>query len=596
MDAEKRLNALRAEMAARHIDGYLITSDDFHGSEYVGAYFMARAYLSGFTGSAGTLAVLPDRAALWTDGRYFLQAEQQLAGSGIDLMRAGEKGTPTVACYLREHLPSGGTLGFDGRCVSHAFVNNLRRGLEGTGIGFETAEDLVGVIWRDRPPLPQHPIWELPAADAGETRKEKLARVRRAMADAGADSLVLTALDDIAWLLNLRGGDVACTPVFLSFMLVTQADATLCVQRDALGDDIFAALCGAGVTVAPYEEIYRLIGRLPTGSHLLLDGRTASRRIFDSIPTGVSVIDRPSVVARMKACKTPAEQRNMRMAHHKDGIALTRFLYWLKHRGEDRITELDAAAALERLRAEQPGYLGSSFEPIVAYGAHAAIVHYAPTEQSNAVLGRRGFCLLDTGGHYREGTTDVTRTVALGPLTEQEKQIYTLVLRGHLALGAAHFPHGICGEDLDCLARAPLWEKGLDYAHGTGHGVGYLLSVHEEPQRITRRRAGAVGATPLEEGMVLSDEPGFYAAGQFGVRLENLMMVCRDSAEEPSYLHFEMLTAAPFDPDAILPEQMSDRELAWLNAYHEWVFRTLSPHLPTEEAAWLRCVTSPLSK
>ena len=592
----ERLAQLRRSMAQRGMDGYVVVTDDFHGSEYVGDYFKARAYLSGFTGSAGTLVVLPDRAALWTDGRYFLQAADQLAGSGIELMRMGQPNVPTIPAFLAEQLPEGGALGFDGRTVSSSFARTMEKALAAKHVRLTGEQDLVDGVWPDRPALSDKPVWEL--TGCGLTRSEKLAKLREKMAESDAAYLLLTGLTEIAWALNLRGGDVACTPVFLGFLLLTKEDAVLCARAGAVGEEVKAALAADGVRLADYEGIYGLVRALPRGTRVLLDGATANYRLTQSVPDGAETLDRPSPIVPMKAVKNAVEQENLRRAHLADGIALTRFLRWLKCDAvREGATELSAAAKLEEYRRESADYLEPSFDPILAYGPHGAIVHYEATEETNVPLEAHGLLLADTGGHYRTGTTDVTRTVALGPVAEEEKRACTLVLRGHLALAAARFRAGVTGENLDILARGPLWDEGLDYNHGTGHGVGYLLSVHEGPQRIHWSIASNARHTALEPGMIFSDEPGLYLAGKFGVRLENLLLV--REAETNAYgrfLSLEPLTLAPFDHDTIDPSLLSDRELTQLNAYHARVYEALVPHLDAETRAWLRGVTAPLGK
>lgn len=596
MQTTEKLAALRRAMARRGLAAYLVLTDDFHASEYVGDYFKSREYLSGFTGSAGTLLVLPERALLWTDGRYFLQAESQLAGSGIELMRSGEAGVAKLEDFLFEALEEGSRLGFDARTVNTALAQRLGQRLRAKHIRFAGDEDLVDALWPNRPALSAAPVWELGVEYAGETRAAKLMRVRAAMAREGADAFVVTALDELAWLLNLRGNDVACTPVFLGFLLLTGEDAVLCARPGAVDAGIEAALAADGVRLAEYGSIYDRVGALPRGTRVLLDGTSANYRLLQSVPEGAEALERRSPIVGMKAVKNAAEQENMRRAHLADGVALTRFLRWLKCDAvREGATELSAAARLEEFRCADADYLEPSFDPILAYGPHGAIVHYEASEETNVPLEARGLLLADTGGHYRTGTTDVTRTVALGALTAEEKRAYTLVLRGHLALAAARFRAGVTGENLDILARGPLWEQGLDYNHGTGHGVGYLLSVHEGPQRIHWNVASNPHHEALEPGMIFSDEPGLYLAGRFGVRLENLLLV--RAAEENGYGTFralEPLTLAPFDPDAIDPALLSNRERGWLNAYHARVYETLAPYLDAQTREWLCAVTAPL--
>ena len=598
MTVPEKLAALRAAMEEKGVDGVYVPSADPHMSEYLPGHWRGRAWLSGFTGSAGTLCVTKEKAALWTDGRYFIQAGRQLAGSGIELMRSGEPDVPTLERFLLAELEDGSLLGFDARTVNTALARRLGNKLRAKHIRFAGDEDLVDALWPDRPPLSAAPVWELGIEYAGEARSDKLARVRAAMADEGADAFVVTALDELAWLLDLRGNDVACTPVFLGFLLLTKEDAVLCARAGAVGEEVKAALAADGVRLADYEGIYGLVRALPRGTRVLLDGATANYRLTQSVPDGAETLDRPSPIVPMKAVKNVVEQENLRRAHLADGIALTRFLRWLKCDAvREGATELSAAAKLEEYRRESADYLEPSFDPILAYGPHGAIVHYEATEETDVPLEAHGLLLADTGGHYRIGTTDVTRTVALGPVAGEEKRACTLVLRGHLALAAARFRAGVTGENLDILARGPLWDEGLDYNHGTGHGVGYLLSVHEGPQRIHWSIASNARHTALEPGMIFSDEPGLYLAGKFGVRLENLLLV--REAETNAYgrfLSLEPLTLAPFDRDTIDPSLLSDRELAQLNAYHARVYEALAPHLDAETRAWLLGVTAPLGK
>lgn len=590
----ERLARLRREMAQRGMDGYVVVTDDFHGSEYVGDFFKARAYLSGFTGSAGTLVVLPDRAALWTDGRYFLQAAEQLTGSTIELMRMGQPGAPAIGAFLAQHLPEGGVLGFDGRTVSSSFAGTLEKALEAKHIRFAGGEDLVDAVWPDRPALSDRPVWEL--TGCGLSREEKLAKLREKMAAEDAAYLLLTSLTEIAWALNLRGGDVACTPVFLSFLLIGREDAQLCIQPQAVPADIVEKLTACGVTLRPYGAIYDLLRALPAGTRVMADSATANYRIMESL-SHAEVLDQPSPAVLMKACKTQEETDGFRAAHIKDGAALCRFLYWLKTRiGEEPMTELSAAARLAAFRAEQPDFLDLSFDTIAGYGPHGAIVHYDPTPETDVPLHPEGLLLVDSGAHYRQGTTDVTRTIALGPVTQEEKRMFTLVLKGHLALAAARFPRGATGENLDVLARLPLWEQGLDYNHGTGHGVGFILSVHEGPQSF-RWRSTDGRRIPLEEGMVISNEPGYYEAGKFGIRHENLVLVrAGETTDYGQFMYLEPLTMAPFDRDAIDVSLLTEAELAQLNGYHRLVYDTVAPLLPAEEQAWLAAATAPLHR
>lgn len=594
---EMRLQALRLLMKQRELAAYIIPTDDFHNSEYVGDYFKAREYMSGFTGSAGTLVVMEDEAALWTDGRYFIQAQEQLRGTSILLMKAGQPGVPTIAEYLQEKLWESAKAGFDGRTVTEQFVKGIAEKTDTKGITFYGEEDLVGMLWKERPKLSAEPVWELDVRYAGVSREEKLEAVREKMRQKETDVLLVTALDEIAWLLNLRGNDVRNTPVFLSYMLIGQEKAVLCAREQSFSEEIRKKLRTAEVELASYDAIGELLCRLQPGQHIWVDSKQISYRLLHSIPEYVAIVDETGPVTGMKAVKNQAETEHIRAAHVKDGVAVTRFMRWLKeHVGTEEITEMKAATKLESFRKQMDGYLMPGFDPILAYGAHAAIVHYEPTPQTDIPLQPKGLCLADTGGHYREGTTDITRTIALGEVTAEERRACTIVLRGHLNLAAAVFPYGVCGQNLDVLAREPLWENGLDYNHGTGHGVGYLLNVHEGPQNFRWRiREGEY--VPLEEGMVISNEPGFYLEGRFGIRHENLML-CRkgEKNEYGQFMYLEPLTMVPFDRDAIDPQLLTDRELALLNAYHKKVYDTISPYLEEEDLAWLTRATGEIVK
>lgn len=597
VQVRQEILALRREMAKRNLAAYIVPTEDFHGSEYVGDYFKARAYLSGFTGSAGTLLVLPDSAALWTDGRYFLQAEAQLSGSGIALMKSGEPEVPTLVEYLGKRLADGDRVGFDGRTVTGSFVEKLKKEAAGKDISFCGEEDLAGLVWKARPPLSAEPVWEHPLFLAGLSREDKLSKVREALKKQGADALLVTDLSQIAWLLNLRGADVRHVPVFLAYMLITENRAVLCAKKTIFSPEIQAALALAGVALSPYERIGEAIGALQAGQKLSVDVKKVSHSLLQAIPAGVQRLFGESPMELLKAVKTPEEIQGMRRAHEKDGVALARFLHWVKTQaGREQITETSAARKLEEFRGQMEGYLGPSFSPIVAYGANGAIVHYETGQGEDAALLPKGLLLADTGAHYREGTTDVTRTVALGELTEKERRAFTLALKGHLRLGAVKFPEGACGQNLDAVARAPLWEQGFDYNHGTGHGVGCLLSVHEGPQGIRFKLDQDSSFVPLKEGMIVSNEPGLYVTGKFGVRHENLELVIKgEKTDWGQFLFFESLTLAPFDRDALELSLMNEEEIALLNAYHKKVWEALSPHLAGEEFAWLREATAALS-
>lgn len=587
----KELTALRSAMARAGVDAYVIPTDDFHGSEYVGDYFKCRAYVSGFTGSAGTLVVTADWAGLWTDGRYFLQGAQQLEGSGVELCKMGQPGVPTVQQWLEEHLTSGQTLGFDGRTMTAGTGRALEQAMAKLGVGLCYEKDLVGEIWTDRPALSKAPAWELDVQYAGRTRKDKLEALRADVQKTGADCYILTSLDDLAWLLNIRGDDVACCPVVLGYLLMDAETIRLYTDEAKFSPELRAVLESDGVAFRPYLAVFEDVKAIGEHQTVLVDPAKASYAIMKNIPASARLLEQANPTEWPKAVKTTAECENEKLAHIKDGVALTRFMKWLKeHVGKEPVTEISAAEKLEQFRAEQEHYLGPSFAPIFGYGPHGAIVHYSATAESDAAVEPQGLLLSDTGGHYLEGSTDVTRTFVVGPLTEEMKHHYTLVLRGHLNLAAAKFRAGCSGVSLDYIARKPLWDEGLDYNHGTGHGVGYLLGVHEGPQSI--RYQTTSGCAKLEPGMITSDEPGLYLEGKYGIRLENLVLcVERETNEYGTFLGFEPLTMCPFELSAIEEGGLSQQEKDLLNAYHETVYQTLSPYFDEEERAWLREAT-----
>lgn len=591
----KELTALRGAMERSGVDVYVIPTDDFHGSEYVGDYFRCRAYVSGFTGSAGTLVVTKDWAGLWTDGRYFLQGAQQLSGSGIDLCKMGEPGVPTVLGWLKEHLKSGMTLGFDGRSMTAGTGLSMAETAKAAGASLRFDLDLVGEIWKDRPPMSQAPAWELGLEYAGESRSEKLSALRKNVAALGADTFILTSLDDLCWLLNIRGDDVACCPVVLGDLILSEDALVLYADEQKFSPKLRAALEADGVTLRPYLQLYHDIRLFPADSRVLVDPSKLNYAILKGIPASVTLIEHTNPTVVPKSVKNAVECENERLAHIKDGVALTRFMKWLHENvGKTEITEISAAEKLEQLRGQMEHYLGPSFDPIMGFDAHGAIIHYSAAPETDAALEPHGFLLSDTGGHYLEGSTDVTRTFVLGPLTPEMRHHYTMVLRGNLALAGAVFKKGCGGLNLDLLARAPFWEEGLDYNHGTGHGVGYLLNVHEGPQNIRYRLVnGAAQDAPMEPGMITSDEPGLYLEGKYGIRLENLeLCVERQVTDYGTFLGFDTLTLCPFERDAIVPEELSIKERAQLNAYHRKVFETLSPYFNEEETAWLRKATA----
>lgn len=585
----EELIQLREKMAEAGIDVYLIVSDDYHMSEYVGEYFKCREYVSGFDGSAGSLVITKTEAGLWTDGRYFLQAGEQLKGSGIDLYRSGEENVPTILEFLTDKMNPQEVFGFDGRTVSIRMATQFIRELKEQGVSVRPDLDLAGAIWENRPKISAEPVWFLADEYAGESREEKIVKVRGKMQELKADYFLIPSLDEIAWILNVRGNDVAYNPVVLSYLLIGPETICWYVDSSAVSEEKRTVLEQMGIICRNYMDIYQDLRNLSEEDSILIDENITNYALYDAIPRGMHLCKKASPIELMKAVKNRMEMQNVRKAHLKDGVALTRLIYWLKHIPDKKtVTELDVCRRLEEFRQEGTHYLGQSFAPIAAYGAHGAIVHYEPTEETNSSLDNKGFLLLDTGGQYLYGTTDVTRTIALGVLTEEEKLHYTAVLRGNLNLAAARFKHGCTGMNLDYAAREPLWQMGLDYNHGTGHGVGYLLNVHEGPNAIRHRERDGRG-TVLEEGMITSDEPGLYLAGQYGIRLENLILCTEEKKNSyGTFMRFETLTLVPFDMDAVCFEALSDREKRLLREYQQNVYTALAEYLPSAEREWLK--------
>lgn len=613
----QQLTALRREMKAEGIDAYLIPTTDFHGSEYVNEYFKCREFVSGFTGSAGTLLVTADWAGLWTDGRYFLQAADQLRGSGIDLMKEREPDVPTIDEFLVSNLSEGSCLGFDGRVVScreaQGYENHFK---------IRWDADLAGRIWEawsqgenvgqgenveqgeNRPQLIPSQIYDIPLSVTGESSDSKLNRVRRAMNKKGADMHLMTSLEDIAWLYNLRGNDVENTPVFYAFAIIGQEKEKLYVLDESFASSAegrAAANLPETTEILPYFRIFDDLKNLPAGK-LLLSEERVSYTMAKCLPGTVEIIDDANPAELMKAIKNETEISCTKQAHIKDGAAVVQLIYWVKKimgedaeptaggeggleaAGQTTLTEVDAADYLLECRRGQKGFHDLSFSTIAAYGSNGAIVHYSPEPETCFALKPEGFLLMDSGGQYEDGTTDITRTIALGSLTEAMKKHYTLVLKSHIALASARFAEETKGIELDVIARAPLAAVGLNYNHGTGHGVGHLLSVHEAPNNISPR-----GECPIMEGMITSDEPGLYLTGEYGIRLENEILCVRG---EDGMLEFEPITWCPWEREAILPELLTEQEKKWINDYHQTVYVKLSPLLDDDIAAWLKTQTA----
>ena len=591
-----RIEKLQQEMAAAGMDMYLVPTADFHQSEYVGAYFKVRAWLSGFTGSAGTLVVTRDHAYLWTDGRYFIQAGRELEDTGVTLMKMREEGVPTVDEFLEENLPQGGCLGCDGRTISVSQGKAYADMMEKKQGCFLCQDDLGGKIWNDRPMMSREQAFLVDVKYVGRSREEKLADVRSIMRENRADIHLLSSLDDIAWLLNIRGNDIECNPVILSYVILTEKDVFFYVQEEAVSLEIRAELEKSGITMLPYYQVYEDVKKFADKDSVLLDEAVVNYALFENIPGGVKTVSCINPSKPMKAMKNEVERENVRAAHIKDAKAMCRFIYWLKQNvGKEEITEYSAAQKSFQFRAQDPDFLDLSFGTICAYGPNAAMCHYAPTEDACANVEPKGFFLIDSGGQYWQGTTDITRTIAVGELTQEQKEHFTLVLKGNIRLATAKFMYGMGGAHLDCLARGPLWERGLDFNHGTGHGVGFLLNVHEGPQNINWNSAIRPGGyVPLEEGVLISDEPGLYLEGRYGIRCENLLL-CRKGEKNAygQFMEFEVVTLVPFEREAILPELLGAEELAWLNAYHRHVYETIAPLLDSqEERKWLKEATA----
>ena len=592
MTVNERITALRERMKEKKIDAYLVPTDDFHASEYVGEYFKCRKYITGFTGSAGTAVIMQDMAGLWTDGRYFIQAAAQLEGTGVDLFKMGEPGVPTIHQFLEEKLGEGMCLGFDGRTISAKEAAELSEALGKKGASLSVDYDLVGEVWEDRPALSCEPVMELDVKWAGESRADKCAKIRKAMEEKGADAFVLTSLDDIAWLLNIRGGDVHCCPVVLSYLVMTQKEIKLFANEKAFPAEVLDALAKDGVTLLPYDSIYGYVKTFAKDMKVLLCKQKANSRLVSNIPSEVAILDEENLTLLPKAIKNPVEVENERIAHIRDGVALTKFIYWLKKNvGKIPMTELSAEEKLYSFRAQQENFIDNSFDPIISYGVHAAINHYSATPETDIPIEPRSFLLADTGGNYYEGTTDTTRTIVMGSVTDEQKKFFTAVLRGMLNLGNAKFRYGCTGVNLDYLARGPLWELGQDFNHGTGHGVGYLLNVHEGPNSFRWKVVPGNNAV-LEEGMITSDEPGYYVEDGYGIRHEN-MIVCKkaEKTQFGQFMCFEFLTMVPFDLDAVVPEQMTAHERELLNNYHAQVYEKISPYLDEDEKVWLKEAT-----
>lgn len=580
-----RIAALRAHIAQEQIQAFIIPSTDPHLSEYVAPHWQSREWISGFTGSAGTVVVTAKDAGLWTDSRYFLQAARQLEGTCITLYKEMLPETPNIPEFLSAHLQEGDCVGIDGKMFSAEEVEHLQKELKKSGICIKSIADPMQLLWTDRPAMPLAPAFVYDTKYAGMSFTEKLSAVRQAMEATGADSLLLSALDEIAWLLNIRGNDVHCNPVVVSYLLIEKDKVNYFVQPQKVTPELAEYFSANGISVHPYEEIGHYLNSFNAHSILMNPAKT-NYAIYSAIRPGCLIINGASPVALLKAIRNKQEIAGIHAAMQRDGVALVKFLKWLDEAvPAGKETEISVDKKLHTFRAAQPLYMGESFDTIAGYKEHGAIVHYEATPETDVTLKPEGFLLLDSGAQYLDGTTDITRTIALGPLTEEEKTDYTLILKGHIALAMAVFPEGTRGAQLDVLARMPIWKERMNYLHGTGHGVGHFLNVHEGPQSIRMNE----NPVALQPGMVTSNEPGVYKAGSHGIRTENLVLtVPAGEGMFGKYLKFETLTLCPICRKGIIKELLTAEEIGWLNDYHRTVYEKLSPDLNYDEREWLK--------
>ena len=587
---DERIAQLRDLMKEQEISVYIVPTADDHASEYIGDHYKSRQFITGFTGSAGTAVITQEEVGLWTDGRYFVQAAKQIADSEVKLFPMGEPDVPTVKEYAKKHLPKGGNIGFDGTCMVAKDGEAFAQMTKEKGGCIKADQDLIGKIWEQRPVLSSAPVWVLEQQYAGVSTSDKLSHIREKMQERECDCHLVTSLYDIAWICNLRGDDISHVPVFLSFLLLTPEETILYCFYESWSEDVIEYLKQEGIFVRPYHQIYEDLGALVSfGKGMLLDKSGVNVKLMECLPKDLKVVDAANPSELMRAIKNPVEIANTIEAHIRDGVAVTKFIYELKQQGgREHMTELSAADYLQELRQQQPGYLDLSFDTIAAYGPNAAMMHYSATPDDFSVLKPEGFLLVDSGGQYLGGTTDITRTIVLGPLTDKMKLLYTRVLQGHLRLSRAKFPKGATGQNLDVLARQPLWDMGLDYRCGTGHGVGHLLNVHEGPNSFRWRTLEGQKPQAIVPGMITTNEPGYYEEDGFGIRIENeLLCVEGEKTEYGQFYEFQNLTFAPIDLDAVIPELLSEDERIWLNEYHQQVFDKISPYLNEEEKEWL---------
>jgi Xaa-Pro aminopeptidase len=586
MNIRERVEKLRQLMKENKMDAYIVPSSDSHLSEYVAEYFKCRQWITGFTGSAGTAVITMEDAGLWTDGRYYIQAEKQLKDSGIRLFRAADQGVPTFTEWLKTALPENSTIGFDGSVFSAKKVKEMEKDYKKKHISLKIDQDLIGMLWMDRPTMPATPIFVHDVKYAGKSRQDKLKEVRSEMSSQGASVHLLASLDDIAWLLNIRGKDVPNNPITIANVAVAMDKCYLFIDETKVSDDTKAELEKDGIEIRSYEDTSKFLQDLKDNDSVLLDENVINASLYSAINLASEKIDCPNVTTKLKAVKNKTELENLKTCHIYDGVAMVKFIKWLKENvGKEAITEYSAGIKLEEFRRECEFFIEPSFDTIAGYKDHAAMMHYSAKPDITYSLDKVGMLLVDSGGQYYSGTTDITRTIVLGELTEEEKRDYTLVLKGHIALSTVKFLYGATGSNLDILARQPIWKYGIDYKCGTGHGVGFFLNVHEGPHRIST----AVNNVKLEEGMVITNEPGIYTEGKHGIRTENMLVAVKDEETEyGQFMKFETITWCPIDLGGIDKSLLTESELEWLNDYNKTVYDKLSPYLNEEEKAWLQ--------
>lgn len=579
-------------MKDRNISAVIVPSDDPHQSEYVAPHWQARKWLTGFSGSAGTAVVTQDHAILWTDFRYYLQAEHQISDSGFTLYKMGKPDVPTFQKWLEDTLVPGDTIGIDGNVSSTAFVKKLEQGFEARGLLLDTGVDVIRDLWTGRPPLPDSPAFSFPEKYAGQKRGDKIKEIRERMTALGAAYHLMTTLDDIAWTLNLRGRDVHSNPVNIAFVLMGHETVALFISREKVSDDLAEELARDGISLFEYDTIALALSKIQDGHAVLVDPENTNYRLYQAINKKCKIVEKPTPSIALKAIKNDTQIALLKETAVKDGRAVVNFLFWLEHRPDgEKITEVSVADKLYEFRKDQALFVDNSFDPIMAHGDHSAMCHYSATKETDVVIGKKGMFLSDSGGNYLTGTTDITRTICRGEPAKQERMDYTLVLKGHISVASTLFPKGARGFQIDTLARQYLWKGGMDFGHGTGHGVGFFLSVHEGPARISPHPVDI----RLEQGMVLTNEPGLYREGRYGIRLENMILVDQAFENEfGTFMKFETMTYCHFERNLMETDLLSREEKAWINSYHAMVYDTLSPGLDKDVASWLREKTRPI--